>query len=99
MSLTSASIQQFYETTDWLMAPVGGYSLEKLLLITAVAAVLLVLGPLLIGAFRGSSRNIARAATRDVLIGIACVIPVITFLGFFFFVGRGYLTAIFSDSE
>lgn len=99
MSAISASLDQLQVTIERLMAPIGGYSLEKHFLIAVIGALLLVSGPALIGLLRGTDRTITQAAQRDVLIGIGCLLPIVTFLGFFFFVGRGYVTALFAQSE
>lgn len=99
MSAMSASFEHLHDSVELLMAPVGGYSLEKHLLIAVIGALLLVSGPAVIGLLRGTDRAITRAAQRDVLIGIACLLPILTFLGFVFFVGRGYITALFAKSE
>lgn len=99
MSAISAASEHLRESAEQLMAPIGGYSIEKHLLIAFIGSLLLVSGPVVIGAFRGAGKPIIRSAQRDVMIGIACLLPVITFLGFFFFVGRGYFIALCADPE
>ena len=98
MSAITAAQDHTSETLHQLFWHIGGYSLEKLLLIAAIATSFLLLGPWVIGAYRGVSRNDIRVAQRDVLIGIVCLLPVITFLGFFFFVGRGYWMALSANA-
>lgn len=99
MSAISTLQEQNIKKLQELFEVVGGYSFKKHLLIAAGVALLLVLGPSLIGALRGNNRSITRAAQRDVLIGIACLLPIITFFGFFFFVARGYWIALRADSR
>lgn len=89
MSAITAAQDHTSETLHQIFVDIGGYSPENLLLVAVVAASSLLLGPWIIGAYRGVSRNEIRVAQRDVFIGIVCLLPVITFLGFFFW-GFGF---------
>lgn len=77
----------------FLQFGIGDYSLSKYLYIVSTMVLFMCLLPYTVALLRGAGKNVAIASVKDVSLGIACAIGVITFHGFFFFVGRGFLTA------
>lgn len=92
-----------YSITDrmdglFMSAGLGAFSLTKYLVLVFVLSAVLVAIPALVATVRGAGRFVAMRSARDVLVGIPCALLIFTIPFFFFFVGRGYMTAFFGHS-
>lgn len=71
----------------------GDYSLGLHLVLMLGIAAFLVGAVWVLALVRGRGRDLAVECTVDLVIGFLCAMSVIAFLGFFYFVGRGFYRA------
>lgn len=89
------------ETYDRIFAALGlgeatGFNIFLLIVVTVV---ILASMPYFIAKARGVSNDYALDAVRDVFIGVGCAMLVITFPGYFFFVGRAFMKALRAPAQ